>query len=237
MQCNDYTKKRLRTQPVAARRPRFLEGDCATRSRGGKSEQSDQICDTLAEAAATTWETRAGEATTQQQRPPWRRGGEGDAGRGFQHIWRRSCVLFIYLFICTQITRIKTKTHAHAHHHIAHLHLPFGAGACQFPNKTGPSVADRASTRQRSLPDQSLSLCSILSSALEAICWMSLWKDFFFLLKKLHLGKLPAEFLESLQPLCCYFVGGSVCAAAALFASARDAQDGGLRVPDMQHAQ
>lgn len=37
---------------------------------GNKSEQSDQMCGTLAEATATTRETRAGEATTQQQRPP-----------------------------------------------------------------------------------------------------------------------------------------------------------------------
>lgn len=97
---------------------------------------------------------------------------DDEEGRGMQeedastYEGGRAYFFFLFLsFFCTQIARIKTKTRAHAH-----LHLPFDAGTCQFPNKTGPSVADRASTRQRSLPDQSLSLCSILSTALEAIC-------------------------------------------------------------------
>lgn len=58
--------------------------------------------------------------------------------------------------------------------------------------------------------------------------------------KKLHLGKLPEEFLESPPPPVSSGFVFLLCARlllTALFASARDAQDGGSRVPDMQHAQ
>lgn len=57
--------------------------------------------------------------------------------------------------------------------------------------------------------------------------------------KKLHLGKLPiflfsffysrARVVVILESVCMY--------GRCPFASARDAQDGGLRVPVMQHAQ
>lgn len=53
--------------------------------------------------------------------------------------------------------------------------------------------------------------------------------------KKLHLGKLPNFLFVLPCLLCCYF--GICVYGCCPFASARDAQDGGLRVPVMQHAQ
>lgn len=136
MQCNDYTKKRLRTQPVAAHRPRFLEGERlrATRRRGEKVSKVTKFV-TLWPKPRQQHEKRGPERQQHSSSDHH----DDEEGRGMQEedasTYEGGRAHYLFNFFCTQITRIKTKTQSHTHHHIAHLHLPFGAGTCRFPQQ------------------------------------------------------------------------------------------------------
>lgn len=149
----------------------------------------------------------------------------GDAGRRCQHIRTRACDFTSHeRTLRTSITRKSFITK-----YDTHSHLPFGFATCQFLRKLDPvklTVKVVVNRAFQTSPCLSFPFCCALSPLKQFVEWVSE--------RKLHLGKLPnfviaAPALLLLWNQCVY--------GCCPFASARDAQDGGLRVPDMQHAQ